>query len=102
MLDIKVFQDGEDGGRLELLGKLDNNSARDLERAVGECSKRYKSIVIDCENLVYVSSAGLRVLKKGYAWIKANGGTFKLINISDDVRSVLDMTGLSLALHITE
>ena len=49
-----------------------------------------KNIVLDAENLVYISSAGLRVLIK---LRKMAGAPLKIINVSQDVFSILEVTG---------
>ena len=50
--------------------------------------------------LKYVSSAGLRVLLLGEKTAKSNGVEFSLVNVSDDVREVFEMTGFMDILKI--
>ncbi len=102
MLDIKVHADGETGGILQLLGKLDNNTAHDLEKAVAECGKRFKKLTVDCTDLMYVSSAGLRVFKQAFMWSKAAGNELVFIHINKEVMDLLKMTGMTRVLNIEE
>ena len=50
------------------------------------------ALTIDCANLVYVSSAGLRVL---LAAQKKTKGAMKLINVCELVMEVFEMTGFA-------
>ena len=47
---------------------------------------------IDCTQLQYVSSAGLRVLLMMYKSL-ADKSRFKLLNVSDEVKEILEVTG---------
>ena len=46
-------------------------------------------------DLEYVSSAGLRVLVMTQKLAARRGGTLTLLNTTDDVQEVLEMTGLA-------
>lgn len=71
-------------------GRLDTTTAPELERFLCENYGGTGSIVIDCEKLSYVSSAGLRVL---LAAQKKTKGAMKLINVCELVMEVFEMTG---------
>ena len=48
------------------------------------------ALTFDCEKLVYISSAGLRVLLAAHKRMK---GAMKLMGVSELVMEVLEMTG---------
>ena len=73
-------------------GRLDTTTAPELERFLGENYDGTGSIVIDCEKLLYISSAGLRVL---LAAQKKTKGAMKLINVCELVMEVFEMTGFA-------
>ena len=73
-------------------GRLDTTTAPDLDSFLGENYDANDSIVIDCEKLMYVSSAGLRVL---LATQKKSKGKMKLINVCELVMEVFEMTGFA-------
>lgn len=100
MLDIKIVDEGDKKGKLILEGKLDNNTAQELGTTVGKDCKWFDSITFDCKGLNYVSSAGIRVLKQTYVWTKSKGGSIELINVSDDVKEILDLTGVSKVFNV--
>ena len=48
--------------KIELEGRVDTTTAPELDRFIGENYNGTDTIVINCEKLAYISSAGLRVL----------------------------------------
>ena len=73
-------------------GRLDTTTAPELEGFLGQNYDGTGSIVIDCEKLSYISSAGLRVL---LAAQKKTKGAMKLINVCELVMEVFEMTGFA-------
>ena len=73
-------------------GRLDTTTAPELESFLGKNYDGTGSIVIDCEKLSYISSAGLRVL---LAAQKRTKGAMKLINVCELVMEVFEMTGFA-------
>ena len=47
---------------LEITGRLDTITAPALDKTINENLGEIKSLILDCKNLEYISSAGLRVL----------------------------------------
>ncbi len=79
---------------VEFIGRLDTPAAQGLSKEVSELQKDAdKTITIDCTNLEYISSSGLRIflsLKKATA---QKGGKVIVKNINNEIRSVFMMTG---------
>ena len=73
-------------------GRLDTVTAPKLESFLTINYEGATSLTFDCEKLVYISSAGLRVLLTAHKKIK---GSMKLINVSELVMEVLEMTGFA-------
>ena len=73
-------------------GRLDTTTAPEFESFLGENYDGTGSIVIDCEKLSYISSAGLRVF---LATQKKTKGAMKLINVCELVMEVFEMTGFA-------
>ena len=71
-------------------GRLDTNTAPELEKLICENGVDISSLILDCEKLVYISSAGLRVLLANQ---KKMNGSMKLINVCELVMEVFEMTG---------
>ena len=72
-------------------GRLDTNTAPELDSRLLNNYAGATSVVIDCEKLVYISSAGLRVLLTAHK----KTGALKLVGVCELVMEVLEMTGFA-------
>ena len=52
-----------------------------------------RAIEIDCSQLGYISSSGLRLLLSLRRRVAADGGALVIRNISDEIRKVFTLTG---------
>lgn len=88
----------ENGVRIiTVSGKVDSNNAPAVEAAINASSKEgATSTVIDAENLLYISSAGLRVFLR----LRKEDPTLKIINVSTDVYEIFDITGFTEMIEI--
>ena len=84
---------------ISVAGRLDTITAPALEKSIGEHIDEIKSLVLDFEELEYISSAGLRVLLGAQKKI-AKSGAMKLINVCEEVMEGLEMTGFADILTI--
>ncbi len=81
-------------------GKLTVATAPELEAAFAALPEEVVDISLDMTELLYVASAGLRVLVSGNKRAIARGGTLRLLHPNDEVMEVLDVTGLVDILNI--
>ena len=86
------FNKSNDILSVALEGRLDTTTAPELECFIGEHYNGTGAIVINCEKLAYVSSAGLRVFLSTQ---KKTKGNMKLTNICELVMEVFEMTGFA-------
>ena len=84
------FNRDNDTLNVNLEGRLDTTTAPSLEKFIGENYDGAGSIVINCEKLEYVSSAGLRVFLSTQ---KQTKGKMKLTNVCELIMEVFEMTG---------
>ena len=84
---------------LALEGHLDTLTAPHLEAELENSLKEADSLILDLENLDYVSSAGLRVLLSAHKRMKDKGG-MKIKNVGEIVREVFEVTGFCDILDI--
>ncbi len=87
---------------LDIEGRLDTATAPQLQGVLIPAFDDCKEIALDFAELVYVSSAGLRVLLMGQKQAKKTDGTMTLQNVSDEVMEVLEMTGFTDMLTIEQ
>ena len=86
------FNKNGDNLTIKLEGRLDTTTAPELDKFLTENLMNVNELVIDCENLVYVSSAGLRVLLVAHKKMK---GSMKLTNVQELVMEVFEITGFA-------
>jgi anti-anti-sigma factor len=85
-------------------GRIDSAAARSVEDAFsGLLEDGHKQIVVDCSGVVYMASAGLRVLMIGLRRARLVGGDVCLAAVGPSVMQALKMSGLDklFAIHAT-
>ena len=73
-------------------GRLDTQTAPELEKELDSVLADIKELTFDFTNLEYVSSAGLRVILKVQKAMNAQG-SMKLTGVNDSIMEVFDITG---------
>ena len=93
-----IGQVSEKEVKIVLSGRIDSNNAREAEEAINVVLEGNDAlpIVIDMQELSYISSAGLRVLLH----LKKLNDELKIINVNSDVYEILDMTGFTQMMTI--
>ena len=76
-------------------GRLDGVSSKDAEVQLDRFTKGKKNytLILDLQTLDFLSSVGIRVLFSQAKKTKEAGGTVKIMNISQGVKSILDLAG---------
>ena len=81
-----------DSATLIVSGRLDTQTAPELEKELDEILSGLKDLTFDLTNLEYVSSAGLRVILKAQKAMNTKG-SMKLTGVNDSIMEVFDITG---------
>jgi anti-anti-sigma factor len=76
----------------KLAGWLDPNTSPDLLCKIDLTG--IQSLIFDMTNIEYIFSSGLRVMLIFQKMMSENGGTMKLINVPEQIRSIFEDTGL--------
>ena len=79
---------------IEIVGRLDTNTAPALDKTINEDIGDTKNLVLDLKELEYISSAGLRVLLSAQKKMQKIG-SMKVKNVCEAVMDVLEMTGFA-------
>ena len=97
-----IIDKAQENGTLNLTveGRLDTTTAPQFQDELLSGISGSKEICLDFEKLVYVSSAGLRVLLMGQKAATASSATMTIRNVSEDVMEVFEMTGFADILTI--
>lgn len=84
---------------VRLSGRLDTSTAPELQNSISADLEEVNELVMDLKELDYISSAGLRVLLSAHKKMSSKGG-MTVINVSETVMEVFDITGFSEILVI--
>ena len=84
---------------IKIDGRIDSVTSSELKTALDELPADLTDLTLDFRNVPYISSAGLRVLLTNHKKMMATG-TMKVINVSEDVMDVFEITGFKNVLNI--
>lgn len=77
-----------------LAGEMDTAAAQEAENQLQPLmDSKGKEIVLDCTELEYISSSGLRLLLSILKQAQSVGSRVILKNVNDVIRDVLELTG---------
>ncbi len=86
-----------------LNGRLDTAVSQEVSAALQPViDNADKTIVLDCQDLAYISSSGLRIFLTVRKAAAAKGGKVIVRNISNEIRQVFMMTGFLNLFEIQE
>lgn len=86
----------EDKFLVTLEGELDTVAATEVnEKLQPLYTANSKDVVIDCTDLEYIASSGLRILVSIVKGARASGNKVVLRNVNDDIKEVFKMTGFT-------
>ncbi len=94
------FRHTFDAGTLTiyLSGQIDSSNAPEAEKEITALREKYSPacVTLDCAELKYISSAGLRIVLR----IKKAVDDTRLVDVSSDVYEIFDMTGFTEMMDI--
>lgn len=92
----------EDTILLTVEGRVDTNTSPQLQERLLKAFQKGSRVILDFEQVEYVSSAGLRALLIGQKTAGSKKGSMKLIHVQEAVQEVLDLSGFSAILTIEQ
>ena len=78
--------------------RLDSTNSSQVENELVQIHILHPHLILDCNKMTYISSAGLRVVLK----MKKLQPNLEIINVSNDVYSIFDMTGFAQMIKISK
>ena len=77
-----------------LVGEMDTAAAVEAEDVLKPLyQSNGKDVIIDCTNLEYIASSGLRILLGILKGAKSSGSRVVMKGMNDDIKSVFQLTG---------
>ncbi len=81
------------------IGKIDIDTAGEFGAEINDEIDNIKTLIIDFEQITYISSIGLRVLLEFQKVMKTQG-SMQLMNVQAPVMNIFKMTGFDKILNI--
>lgn len=101
IMNVEIIKQDNGEVTLKVDGRVDTVTAKNFETSAMAVLKENPSqIVMDCSELAYVSSSGLRVFLMLQKGVNAAGIKMRIINMSDAIKQVFKITGFSSILTI--
>ena len=77
-----------------LEGEMDTAAAIEAEEVLKPIyNSNGKDVIIDCTNLEYIASSGLRILLSILKGAKASGSKVVMRGVNDEIKNVFKLTG---------
>jgi anti-sigma B factor antagonist len=101
---MEIFQESRNEAEIfSIKGSLDSNTATEFETHLYSAFDVGKTkIILNLENLDYISSAGIRVMLKATKDLKKIDGIIILCSLQDYVMEVFDIAGFVGYLNIVK
>ena len=74
---------------IKVKGRLDSYYASQLENSLEPVLRRAKKIILECSDVTFLSSAGIKVLLSLTNVLKGKGGDLILLNLQETTKKVL-------------
>ena len=101
-MEISITESG-DVRILSFQGNLDTNTSPDAENEInGLIEAGVQKLLVNFENLDYISSAGLRILLATAKKLKAGQGDLKICCLNETVQEVFDISGFATILSVSK
>jgi anti-sigma B factor antagonist len=82
-------------------GRLDTITAGDFENKIMEIlGGGVTKLLLDCSNLTYISSSGLRVFLVAQKKMLATGGILRICCLKPEIKDIFDISGFSVIFSI--
>ena len=85
---------------LAIDGRIDTITSQDLEKQINDEMGKFDSLILDFNDLEYISSAGLRVLIAAQKKLKQDNVPMSIKNVNDAIREIFRMSGFDKILKI--
>ena len=93
-LNMDLINRGSEG-ELVLTGRLDSVTSVEAEKVLDDLTERFDTLILNMKDLDYISSAGLRILKRTFMAMRRKEGSLKLKNVNKMVMEVFEVTGFA-------
>ena len=99
-MNVTISQEGNKYN-VVLEGRLDTTNADQFQKDIAPLMESGKSeIIIDCTDMEYTSSQGLRMFLMLQKYVNQQGGSLEMRNMRPQFKELFDITGFSSIIRI--
>ena len=96
MTDLSIHTDSTESiPVMKVIGRVDSDSAPHLDEALTKLLQDHNKLVLNLQDVEYLSSAGLRAIVKAYQAAKKTGGDVHLACVPEPIEGVLLTVGMT-------
>lgn len=93
---MEVTTENRDGFTIvKINGKLDTTTYGELDNVLGNLGSDQLNVIVDCQDMSYISSSGLRVFLVHLKKLKVAGGKLILSNIQESIKEIFVVSGFT-------
>ncbi|MHC4271839.1 MAG: STAS domain-containing protein [Planctomycetota bacterium] len=86
---------------LSPVGQIDSDSSPVLEEKISSClTESVKTLVVDLQEVDFITSAGVGIMTKAKALLDRNNGSFAMINLQPQIKKVFEIMRLVPTLNV--
>ena len=80
----------------EVTEEIDHHWSEKIRRQVDDEIERFipKKVIFDFDKVTFMDSAGIGMLIGRYKSVKMLGGNLELVNVKNNIRKILEMSGI--------
>ena len=99
-MEMTIQQEGNEI-KIKISGRMDTITTRECEKQITPLWElQAPNLVVDCSELSYVSSAGLRLFLVMQKQTTALKGSLRLVGMQPTIRETFNLTGFGILFHI--
>ena len=98
-MEVKVLKE-ENSIKVLIKGRIDSDTSPKLEKELKKHVSKSLEMILDFEQVDYISSAGLRAILAISKAFEHKKSSLTIINVSPVIAEVFDMTGFSEVINI--
>lgn len=88
---------------IKLIGNLDSTGFNSIDlKFTGLCAGENVRVLVDLSGVSFLASIGIRMLTMNAKSLSSRGGKMVLLNPTEEVRQVLEMTGIPAIIPMYE
>ena len=100
-MEIIILQTGTEL-TISLKGSLDSTTSYDLEQVIDKSLRGITRLIFDCQDLEYISSAGLRIILRSQKIMNERNGELIVRHVNDAILDIFTITGFLKVLTIEQ